>query len=190
MQTFLPYHSFIECAKVLDKKRCWCQVKEAKQIINVLEQLKKEEPNNFIGDSLKRKRIAWSNHPAVKMWIGYDDLLKHYYNVFLEYCINEHKINTKLFYIECKYSNAEYNDKDGAYLVNGFEVYGDIFKLSDKETPFWLGNEDFHRSHRSKLIEKNEDFYLPLFPNDKGFNNSLYLWPNNETKTFSIINKK
>lgn len=187
MQTFLPYSDFRKSAESLDKKRCWKQVVEAKQIIDVLEQLSKNEPNNFIGDSLKRKRIAWENHPAVKMWIGYNDLLKHYYNVFLDYCINQHKINTKLFYIECKYSNGEYNDADGEYLVNGFEIYGDLFKLSDKETPFWLGNEDFHRSHRSRLIEKDREFYLPKFPEDEGYNDGKYWWPDMKTKTFKII---
>ena len=35
MQTFLPYPDFQRSAAVLDKKRCWKQVVETKQIINV-----------------------------------------------------------------------------------------------------------------------------------------------------------
>ncbi len=51
MQTFLPYESFDESTMVLDKKRCWKQVVEAAQIIDVLE----------------GRRTGWANHPAVKM---------------------------------------------------------------------------------------------------------------------------
>jgi hypothetical protein len=53
--------------------------------------------------------------------------------------------------------------------------------------PWWLGNEDFHRAMRSRLIEKNPDFYLPQFPKDKGFNGGKYLWPVMSTKNFKII---
>lgn len=84
MQTFLPYPDFQKSAEVLDKKRCWKQVVEAKQIINVLE----------------GKMEAWKNHPAVKMWKGHEELLKCYYNVFLKFCIIKHNINAKLTSLE------------------------------------------------------------------------------------------
>lgn len=187
MQTFLPYSDFKKCAEVLDKKRCWKQVIEAKQIITVLDNLKKEiEVPKIIENSIKKKRQAWENHPAVKMWKGYEELLKHYYNIFLDHCVHVRFINTRLTYIECNYSNGEFTDL-GYQLVNGFELYGDLFKLTDKETPFWFNNEDFHRSHRARLIEKDREFYLPKFPDDEGFNDSKYLWPVNETKTFRVI---
>ena len=48
-------------------------------------------------------------------------------------------------------------------------------------------NENFHRAMRARLIEKDRNFYLPLFPEDDGFNNSKYFWPVMETKTFRII---
>ncbi len=79
MQTFLPYESFDESTMVLDKKRCWKQVVEAAQIIDVLE----------------GRRTGWANHPAVKMWEGHIPELKLYFNVFLRHCKNTHGINTK-----------------------------------------------------------------------------------------------
>ena len=146
MQTFLPYPDFQKSAEVLDKRRCFNQVNEAGQIINCL-----------LGNS-----NAWKNHPAVKMWVGYELLLQHYYNIFLGYCLDVHKINTqKKFY--------PYQDFDSI------------------PKPFWLGKEIFHRAMRSRLIEKNPEFYKDKFPGDSGFNEGKYWWPVMENKTFRII---
>lgn len=150
MQTFLPYPNFFTSAQMLDKKRCWKQVVEAKQIISVLE-----------GNT-----TAWANHPAVKMWVGHTDLLKHYFNQFLYIAKTKHSINTKM------------------------EPYGASYQAFHRwrlKDPWWMGNEDFHRAMRARLIEKDLEFYGPIFPKDRGFNNGLYLWPDMETKTFKII---
>jgi len=43
------------------------------------------------------------------------------------------------------------------------------------QPPGWLGDDDFHRSHRSSLLGKNPDFYGPVFtdvPPDLP-----YVWP-------------
>jgi hypothetical protein len=144
MQTFIPYPDFLESAKVLDYRRLGKQRVEAYQILLVL------TGTNY----------HWKNHPAVKMWQGYEESLKLYINTFInEWVDRGYKNNMSLYYI------------DESKLV----------------MPWWLGNEDFHRAMRSRLIEKNRDFYLPLFPNDDGFNNYKYLWPVNESKTFRMI---
>lgn len=157
MQTFLPYSDFKKSAEVLDKRRCWKQVVEAKQIIEILE----------------GKTTSWKNHPAVKMWEGHIPELMVYFNIFLKICKQKHKINTK-------YTPFTIGDFKGKRtLVNDAGFYG--------KDPWWLGNEDFHRAMRARLIEKDTEFYLPLFPNDKGFNNGKYFWPDMETKTFKII---
>jgi valyl-tRNA synthetase len=46
------------------------------------------------------------NQPAVKMWMGYEELAKHYYNVFLEYVFEDLEVGTDLPYIECEYSGS------------------------------------------------------------------------------------
>lgn len=162
MQTFLPFADFEASAKSLDKKRCWKQVVEAKQIINVLE----------------GKSTAWQNHPAVKMWVGYTDLLKHYYNIFLHHCLEVHKVNTEMNFMNNNYS-VQSPDFPGYLIVKESIRY--------PLTPFWLGNDDFHRAMRARLIEKDEAFYLPKFPDDKDFNGGKYFWPVMETKSFRII---
>ena len=110
---------------------------------------------------LEGKQTAWRNHPAVKMWEGYIPALKKYFNVFLDTCIVKHNINTKY----------------QPFLIDKKEI----------KFPWWLGNEDFHRAMRPRLIQKQPNFYLPLWKEDNRFNNSKYFWPVNETKTFRTI---
>lgn len=158
MQTFLPYADFIQSAQVLDKKRCWKQVVEAKQILDVLE----------------GKSTSWKNHPAVKMWEGYTNALKIYYNAFLSASVFYHSIKTKL-----DYYNLPWGCMSEIMVINTI--------TGTHPAPWWLGNEDFHRAMRSRLIEKDREFYLPKFPEDEGFNGAKYFWPVMETKTFRVI---
>ena len=97
------------------------------------------------------------------MFIQYEEVLKYYYNAFLDVCKNKNKYNTKL------------------------EKLNTTSTLESLEKPFWFGNEKFHRSHRSRLIVKNREFYLPQFPNDDNYNQGRYWWPDMSTKTFKII---
>ena len=70
MQTFLPYASFEDVARTLDRKRLGKQRVEGMQILNVL-----AKPPGYTG--------AWANHPAVKMWRGYENALKQYVNTMM-----------------------------------------------------------------------------------------------------------
>ncbi len=63
MQTFVPYPTFIESAKVLDYRRLGKQRVETLQILNSL---------TGVG------RAGWKNHPAVKMWAGHENGLCAY----------------------------------------------------------------------------------------------------------------
>lgn len=149
MQTFLPYQNFRASARVLDKKRCWKQVVEASQILDVLE----------------GRKSGWKNHPAVKMWDGHAHHFKIYFNAFLKECKEYHNINTKYNYFDVPFQSL--------VPVNEF--------------PWWLGDEKFHRAMRARLIKKDRDYYLPLWPEDDGFNNGDYFWPVMESKTFRVI---
>lgn len=145
MQTFLPYADFQQSVASLDYKRLGKQRVEAKQILNVL-----------TGIQITN---GWKNHPAVLMWVGYEDVLKLYH----DHCIIE-------------------------WVSRGYKNSMELFNQSNPILiPWWLGNEPFHRAMRARLIEKDLEFYLPKFPDDQGFNDSKYLWPINETKTFRII---
>jgi len=107
----------------------------------------------------KQTSAGWKSHPAVKMWEGYTNSLKYYANC----CIDE--------WISRGYKNTmEKYDVD-----------------HQNEDPWWVGNEDFHRSMRARLIEKDRNFYLEKFPGDDGFNDGKYFWPVMESRTFKII---
>lgn len=41
--------------------------------------------------------------------------------------------------------------------------------------PSWLGDEEFHRSHRSNLLRKNEQHYQQFWPDER--NDLEYVWP-------------
>lgn len=114
MQTFLPHSSFEMSARCLDWRRVGKQRVEARQILNVLTGLSK----------------GWSNHPAVKMWQGYEGALAVYMNCFIsEWIRRGYKNNMKLEQVE------------------------------EFEYPTWLGCEEFHASHRSNLLRKDSFYY-------------------------------
>lgn len=58
MQTFLPSKDFDVAANMLDSKRLNKQILEAYQILKVL--------------SSNDPKAAWRNHPAVRMWKGFE----------------------------------------------------------------------------------------------------------------------
>jgi hypothetical protein len=62
MQTFLPYPSFTESARVLDRQRLGKQRVECVQILN----------------ALTGRSKGWINHPATKMWKGHEGALATY----------------------------------------------------------------------------------------------------------------
>jgi hypothetical protein len=122
MQTFLPFKSFTESAKCLDYKRLGKQRVECFQIFRAL-----SDPN-----------YGWQNHPAVKMWRGYEKSL-------LVYSI-----------IICKeWRSRGYKDT----MLDRFKILHKPFKAIPTIYPHWLGLKRFHASHRSNLLRKDSLFY-------------------------------
>lgn len=113
MQTFLPYKEFDLCARVLDSRRLGKQRAECKQILNAL-----------TGGS------GWANHPAVKMWRGYEDALKFYTNIIIK-----------------------------EWIRRGYRNNMPLYEHDPPEMPHWLGSHRLHRSHRSNLLRKDPEWY-------------------------------
>lgn len=89
---------------------------------------------------------GWRNHPATKMWQNFPVALQFYQNCTIDECINRGMNNTLQYEI-----------------------------ISDKIIfPTWLGNEDFHRSHRSNLLRKDKEYYSQFFTEP---DNLPYIWP-------------
>ena len=123
-------------------------------------------------DVLEGRKTGWANHPAVKMWEGHTEALKFYFNCFLNVAIEVHHINTKYKPFVIKEALL--------WVIDGYpEPHG---------WPWWLGQEEFHRAMRARLIEKDREFYLPRCePDDEGYNDGKYWWPMMETKSFKTI---
>lgn len=136
MQTFIPYGPYFAMgAQALDMKRLGKQRVEAWQILNTLRGVSK----------------GWANHPAVKMWAGYETALITYGIV---HC-NE-------------WINRGYKDT----LMPRF-----MAAVIDSELiiPTWLEDKYMQETHRSNLIRKFPDHYGPLWPDTPP--NLPYVWP-------------
>lgn len=130
MQVFLPETNFQRCAEVLDYKRLVKQLLEGRQIMSVLAG---ESPSN-----------AWKNHPAVKMFAGY-----------------EHDL---YFYLKAIRNEMQ---QRGYKWENNWAVIQDTYKRNfvdqPYEIPFWMLDEDMYgriiTTHRGRLWEKDREYY-------------------------------
>lgn len=130
MQTFLPYPDFEASAKALDSRRLGKQRVEAWQIWLCLKM-----PNR------------WKNHPAVRMWSGYEDALAMYMNAMID-----------------------------EWVARGFHNnMRKLPHDPNAEMPPWLGDPRFHRAQQSNLVRKDPAFYGPQFPDVAP--DLLYFWP-------------
>lgn len=143
MQTFLPYPDLKQSVECLDRKRCFKQILETRQIATLLV---------YPHPELKQ---GWVNHPAVLMWKGYEPVLCTY---GLVNCV--------------EWARRGYKDTQ---RVKFYELLAGLRPRCDMKLPPWFGLDEFHLSHKSNLIRKDEKFYRPLFgdiPNDLP-----YYWP-------------
>ncbi len=150
MQTFLPYPDFLASARVLDQKRLGKQRVEAIQVLR----------------GLTWPTYGWRNHPAVKMWAGYEEALVRY---GLDVCA-----------VWCEPGRA---DTCAATLTTDLAAACGITRVRTQaelaeagELPPWLGRDDLHRSHRSSLLRKDPAHYRPVF-GDNETDDLEYVWP-------------
>lgn len=137
MQTFLAYADFAKSAAVLDWKRLGNQCyRECKTLLNG----------------------GWKNHPASKMWKGYE-------------------------YALCLYGLALANEMEARAprwkpeVVQRWQDYytTESRKYPDTGMPPWLGRADFHAAHRSNLLRKDRDYYGKFGWTEP--DNLEYVWP-------------
>lgn len=140
MQTFLPYASFALSAQCLDRQRLGKQRVECWQLYRAL-----------TGES-----TGWRNHPAAKMWQGYEAALMDYGIAVCE-----------------EWLKRGYKDT----LLERFLAVRQQLPLQTTLPP-WVGNEQFHVSHQSNLVRKAPQHYAPLFPQIA--DDLPYIWPQSQ----------
>lgn len=134
MQTFLPYADFALSAYVLDMKRLGKQRVEVYQILK----------------ALRGETKGWANHPASKMWRGYEGTLVLY---GLAICRD---------WVARGYKDTM-TEKIQSYMPDR------VLR------PRWLGNEELHASHRSNLLRKFPEHYSKF--DWKESPDLPYVWP-------------
>ena len=128
MQTFIPYgDDFTANAKVLDRQRLGKQRVEGLQILYTL-----------TGVS-----TGWRNHPAVKAWVGHEELLAHY-----------------VFAMCDEWTGRGYKDTCRDKVRSLFVTISD---LADLPRFGWLVDPEVALSHRANLVRKLPEHYGVLW---------------------------
>lgn len=140
MQTFLPYPNFHVTAEVLDYRRLGKQRVETWQILN----------------ALRGESKGWVNHPATRMWRGYESALVEYGIVMCN-----------------EWIRRGYNDTMRERFLPLFKHTGTF------DYPWWLGMPELHLSHQSNLVRKDAVYYRPHFPTVAS--DLEYVWPVEES---------
>ncbi len=137
LNTFLPYKDYCKSAECLDMKRLGKQRVEVLQLLNAL---------------LSGENSRWINHPATKMWKGYE-------NALIAYGI----------WICSEWVARGYKDTCGEKITKLYNPNKHC------KNPPWLGDQRLHSSHRSNLLRKDSTWYGKF-----GWDDSIdlkYFWP-------------
>jgi hypothetical protein len=145
MQTFLPYADFRRSAESLDDRRLGKQRVETLQVMR----------------ALTLPDYGWQHHPVVAMWRGFRPALMAYQDATCAVWLERGFADTCL----------------GKTLVDLARVPEDreAYERGDFPLPPWNDDEAVHESHRSKLVQKEPEFYRERFPEVP--DDLPYVWP-------------
>ena len=104
-----------------------------------------------IYQAITNSNYGWQNHPIVNMWRGFEQVLLRYGMAICE---------------EWKIRN--YKDNMLKLFVGNYDINKDV------GNPIWIGNKQFHASHRSNLLRKDKEYYGKF--NWKEHDNLPYVW--------------
>jgi hypothetical protein len=148
MQTFVPYADFEASARALDPKRLGKQRVEVIQIVR----------------ALTVPGYAWSQHPAVLMWKGYEEALGRYGITMCEVWLE-----------------LGFGDTCAATIAADLATFGITGIRTEAELaaagalPPWLFDPQVQESHQSSLVRKDPEFYRKRFPDVRP--DLDYVWP-------------
>lgn len=145
MQTFLPYSDFRLSAEVLDDRRLGKQRVETLQVMR----------------ALTVPGYGWQRHPVTAMWRGHRPALMAYQAETCSVWVARGFADTCL--------------EKTLLALDAVPEDADAYRRGDIVPPSWLGREDVHRSHRSKLLAKAPEFYAEVFGGDPA--DLEYVWP-------------
>jgi len=148
MQTFVPYSDFTASARALDTKRLGKQRVEVIQIVR----------------ALTVPGYAWSQHPAVLMWKGYEEALGRYGLTMCDVWVE-----------------LGFGDTCAATIAADLLAFGITHIRTEAELaeahalPPWLFDPEVRQSHQSSLVRKDPELYRRFFPDVPP--DIEYVWP-------------
>lgn len=113
---------------------------------------------NQILKTVQGKSEGWSNHPAVKMWVGHAEALK----VYINWCIRAWRGRGK----NCKLDEYDVDEES-------------------VDWPWWFTWKQLHLSHKCSLLRKNPEHYEQYFQLREDQTHWLllgYIWPHKITQ--------
>jgi hypothetical protein len=161
LQTFLPLttNDFASIAKTLDNRRLNKQALEGWQILMTLVELDPQGND--------RKPKGWVNHPAVKMWRGYETALFHYIIAMTE-----------------EWEMRGFRTTIGDKARDTYHKAADLGRIGAYKFPEWLTDEatfaEITATHRQALLVKEYSWYHQFgWPEDTGVapTEYTYIWP-------------
>jgi hypothetical protein len=160
MQTFVPLVGAEAIAKVLDRTRLNKQALEGWQILMTLTELDPQGNN--------RVPRGWVNHPAVKMWRGYEGALTLY-----------------VLYMVFEWERRGYKSTIALKVLTTYIQAIKLGKIkhSTKLPPWMKDRKHFSAiasSHRTALLNKDYEWYSQFgWPEDNGAcpTSYDYIWP-------------
>lgn len=172
MQTFLPYADFIKSAKALDYRRLGKQRVEGMQLLKALASgpvlvfdpvLANWVPDKDYGGpfgkiSTMSRVTPWYNHPACKMWRGYEQALTDY-----------------TFTMIHEWTDRGYKDTCYDKICDIVSIWSEDWEPFQAKLPPWFGDETFHAAHRSNLLRKDPNRYSKFDWSEP--NDLPYVWP-------------
>ena len=164
MQVFLPESTFSKCAEVLDTKRLVKQLLEGRQILTVL-----------AGESTSK---GWKNHPAVKMFEGYEVTLVAYLAAIRDE-------------MDCRGYKWE---KNWAVIQ---DIYDRHYRGVPQPWPYWMRDEQTWNkvmaTHRGRLWEKDKWHYHMYASEGDTYKSSVccdrcnYYWPTHKMPLMEVF---
>jgi hypothetical protein len=178
MQTFLPEYSFTASARALDNKRLGKQRVETLQLLQAIARgPTRIKSKNGVDKVVK---TPWRNHPACKMWLGFESQLIRYGQIickewqsrgFRDTCYEKISALQEIIFNKEELEDISYTDRELMENAGGItdeEIEDSIIH------PHWYTKE-LVESHRSNLIRKNSEFYKPKWP--ETIEGLEYWWP-------------
>ncbi len=160
MQTFLPFPDFAESARCLDRQRLGKQRVETLQLLRV-----QAVP-----------RSGWSNHPASRMWRGYERSLAFYgLAVCFEWQARGYKDTCAGKIAAILRGHCE--GCGGLQEGDALAWYREVQASLTAELPPWFGDPEFHSSHRRALLCKDFEHYGRFEWPEGRPSSYVYAWP-------------